>query len=126
MNQLKDSGERREFASGSVRDQSVGKGRFDLLPPEALKGLAIQMELGAAKYSARNWELGQPICRSYLDSALRHLMQVLEGKTDEDHLRAALWNVACAYTTRERVANGRLPKELDDIPKPLIQIEPGH
>jgi len=31
MNELKDSGNRREFASGAVRDISVGKGRCDLL-----------------------------------------------------------------------------------------------
>ena len=29
---LKDSGERREFGSGAVRDMSVGKGRMDLVP----------------------------------------------------------------------------------------------
>lgn len=119
MNELlKDSGERREFNTGSVRDKSEGKGRFDLVPPEAVKALAIQMELGATKYGERNWELGQPIRRSFLDSGIRHLMQVLEGKTDEDHLRAALWNVACAIATRERVKEGRLPKELDDLPNP--------
>ena len=29
---LKDSGERREFETGAVRDRAVGKGRMDLLP----------------------------------------------------------------------------------------------
>lgn len=29
---LKDSGERREFETGAVRDMAVGKGRMDLLP----------------------------------------------------------------------------------------------
>jgi hypothetical protein len=124
METLKDSGERREFASGSVRDQSKGKGRFDLIPPEALRALAIQYELGAAKYGDRNWELGQPIVRSFLDSALRHLTQVLEGKTDEDHLRAAFWNLAGAITMRERVKEGKLPKELNDLPG--IPMEMGH
>ena len=33
---LKDSGTRQEFASGAVRDQQTGKGRFDLLTPAAL------------------------------------------------------------------------------------------
>lgn len=124
-NALKDSGERRNFNTGSVRDKSEGKGRFDLVPPEAIRALAIQMELGAKKYGERNWELGQPIRRSFLDSGLRHLCQVLAGDTDEDHLRAALWNVACAYATRERVRAGKLPEELDDIPKG-IKMELGH
>ena len=30
--EIKDSGERREFESGAVRDIQVGKGRCDLLP----------------------------------------------------------------------------------------------
>ena len=32
MAELKDSGARREFASGAVRDIAEGKGRCDLLP----------------------------------------------------------------------------------------------
>lgn len=32
MNVLQDSGERREFESGAVRDTAMGKGRCDLLP----------------------------------------------------------------------------------------------
>ena len=33
---IKDSGERREFETGAVRDMSEGKGRFDLVPLETL------------------------------------------------------------------------------------------
>lgn len=29
---IKDSGDRREFATGAVRDMAAGKGRFDLMP----------------------------------------------------------------------------------------------
>ena len=29
---IKDSGERREFETGAVRDMAEGKGRFDLMP----------------------------------------------------------------------------------------------
>ena len=29
---LKDNGDRREFATGVVRDMAAGKGRYDLLP----------------------------------------------------------------------------------------------
>lgn len=32
VNAIKDSGERRVFDTGSVRDMSAGKGRFDLMP----------------------------------------------------------------------------------------------
>lgn len=33
---IKDSGERRQFESGAVRDMAEGKGRFDLLPLDVL------------------------------------------------------------------------------------------
>ncbi len=68
---VKDSGERREFSTGSVRDVRKGKGRFDLIPPCALLLLAQHYENGAVKYGDRNWEKGQPLS-SYVDSMLRH------------------------------------------------------
>jgi hypothetical protein len=115
---LQDSGKRRTFHTGSVRDIREGKGRYDLLPPEAIFSLATQMELGAKKYDARNWEKGQPIS-CYLDSGIRHLFRYLQGDRDEDHLRAALWNLACCVATRERIKAGILPQELWDIPGKL-------
>ena len=53
-----DSGERQEFSTGSVRDTRKGKGRFDLLPPKAIRRLAVHFESGAIKYGDRNWEKG--------------------------------------------------------------------
>lgn len=38
--EIKDSGERREFSTGSVRDLSEGKGRFDLMPMDVLATLS--------------------------------------------------------------------------------------
>lgn len=116
--QLKDSGDRRTFNTGSVRDVRTGKGRYDLLPPEAIHALAVQLELGMQKYGERNWEKGQPMS-CYIDSGSRHLTRYLAGDRDEDHLRAALWNVACGLATRERVRKGTLPKELWDLPGEL-------
>jgi len=53
---IKDSGERREFSSGSVRDTAIGKGRCDLLPwltltarayhDEILHSIGIYMDTG--------------------------------------------------------------------------------
>ena len=40
---IKDSGERREFETGAVRDMSEGKGRFDLIPLEILGSLAADV-----------------------------------------------------------------------------------
>ncbi len=163
FNLLKDSGDRREFGTGAVRDMGGGKGRCDLLPASALIGfarfcdnapletkepreaikevlfrcfkyldsfnksdlyfasyylmftieaeehgfditairepfpacilhLSKYYEQGAKKYSDRNWEKGIPIS-VMLDSGIRHTLKYLDGRTDEDHLVAALWNV---------------------------------
>ena len=113
--ELKDSGSRRDFATGSVRDRAEGKGAPHLLPWRAIQLGAMQMERGAAKYSARNWELGQPLS-SYFDSAYRHLTKHWQGWTDEPHLDAFVWNALCYAETAERIRLGILPQELDDRP----------
>ena len=107
--------DQRHFAGGAVRDTTCGKGRFDLLPPRAIRAVARRFEQGAEKYGDRNWEQGEPIGRSYLDSGLRHAFQALQGLRDEDHLVAAAWNFLAAIETRERIREGLLPEELDDI-----------
>lgn len=104
-----------KFGTGSQRDSREGKGRFDLLPPYAIKRLAQHFENGAKKYDDRNWELGQPVSR-YLDSGLRHAFAYLENKADEDHLTAAAWNLLCAIETEHRVKEELLPLELLDMP----------
>src|SRR5258706_16469533 len=89
---LKDSGERSSYSSGAVRDNSEGKGRFDLIPYQGMIRLARHYEAGAKKYSDRNWEKGMNISR-YVDAALRHLFKYVAGWNDEDHLAAVAWNV---------------------------------
>jgi len=121
---VKDSGERQEWNTGSVRDTRHGKGRYDLLPVYAIKRLAQHFEHGAVKYGDRNWEKGQPLTR-YLDSALRHTFQVLEGETDEDHAAAAMWNMAAFIQTQKWIEDGVLPKELDDL-TPVIEGRKPH
>lgn len=113
---IKDSGKRQVWITGSRRDTRDGKGRYDLLPPEAIRALAKHFENGSKKYGDRNWEKGQPLSR-YLDSALRHLFAVLEGKTDEPHAEAAAWNLVAFLTTRERIASKTLPANLADLPR---------
>jgi hypothetical protein len=106
---IQDSGNRTQFPTGAVRDIHTGKGRMDLLPACALIRLSKHFESGATKYDERNWEIGIPV-HSFIDSALRHLMNYLDGKTDEDHLCAAAWNCMCAMWTEEK------HPELQDIP----------
>lgn len=116
---LKDSGKRRSFESGSVRDDASGKGRPSLMPILALQAVSGHFEKGAEKYSARNWEKGQPYS-SYFDSATRHLHKWWGGATDEEHLSAYAWNALCQLETFLRVERGILPKELDDRPEGLF------
>jgi len=113
--EVKDSGKRQEFATGSKRDTSEGKGRYDLITPLGLARLAKHYENGSRKYGDRNWELGQPICR-YLDSAIRHIYKHLEGDRSEDHLAAGAWNLLGAIHTEEMIERGLLSKELDNRP----------
>jgi hypothetical protein len=119
FHQVQDSGERLEFASGAVRDTTMGKGRYDLLSPAALRRLAIHMQNGAEKYAARNWEKGMPLGR-FFDSAVRHLYTWLDHVTkgtdqDEDHLAAAFWNIHCLIHTEEAIESGSLPERLDNL-----------
>lgn len=106
---LKDSGERRKFETGAVRDIVEGKGRCDLLPACALLRLSKHYEAGAKKYADRNWEQGIPIS-VMIDSGMRHLLKYMDGQDDEDHLTAAAWNLIGAMWMEEK------KPELQDFP----------
>lgn len=92
---IRDSGERTAFPTGAVRDMHAGKGRFDLLPWNAIHDVAKHCEEGALKYGERNVDRGIPQ-HSLIDSAVRHLCKYINGICDEHHLRAAAWNVLWA------------------------------
>lgn len=96
---IKDSGERTEFSTGAVRDMKKGKGRMDLLPWYGIMEVSKHCEEGAIKYGEHNVDKGIPL-HSLLDSASRHLAKFMCGETDEDHLRAAGWNILWALNQR--------------------------
>lgn len=93
--EIKDSGERREFSTGAVRDMSYGKGRMDLLPWAAIIEVSKHCENGAIKYGEHNVDKGIPT-HSLCDSAFRHLAKYIDGQNDEPHLLAAAWNLLWA------------------------------
>ncbi len=97
--EIKDSGNRRTFATGSVRDMAEGKGRMDLLPWDAIIEISKHCENGAKKYGEHNVDKGIPT-NSLCDSAARHLAKYLAGYTDEDHLLASAWNLLWAIEMR--------------------------
>jgi hypothetical protein len=118
---LEESSGLRVHATGAVRDQRVGKGRMDLLFlgfANALRVISHHCEKGAEHYGDRNWEHGQSMSW-FLDSGGRHLLQWAAGETNEDHLRAAAWNILAALETRERIERGELPEALNDLALPL-------
>ena len=97
---IKDSGERTEFKTGAKRDMHTGKGRMDLLPWYGIMEVSKHCEEGALKYGKHNVDKGIPL-HSLLDSAARHLAKYMVGMDDEDHLRAACWNLLWALNQRQ-------------------------
>jgi hypothetical protein len=114
--EVKDSGKRQDFTTGSVRDTNEGKPRFDLITPIALYELAIHYANGSKKYGDRNWEKGQPLHR-YIESLERHLFKEKMGFVDENHAAALIWNAMAYLHTKRMIEAGDLPKELDTMPK---------
>lgn len=97
---LKDSGERREFQTGAVRDMAYGKGDMVSLPNAAILRLSKHYQAGASKYGRWNYTKGIPTS-SFLDSSLRHIFKYLDGWDDEDHLAAAAFNILGAMEMEE-------------------------
>ena len=130
---IKDSGDRRSFGTGAVRDVIPNKGRFDLLPWDVIRALAIHYQRGCEKYGPRNWEKGINVS-SFLDSGIHHAAQVVVGMNDENHLIAGIWNLCCAYQTILWIQEGRLPLtflndkqemiELYDLPRKITLPDP--
>ncbi len=89
---ITDSGERIEVPTGAVRDTNEGKIRWDLIPVEALKRVALHYTNGAKKYDDNNWKKGIPTER-FIESAMRHFMQYRLGEKDEDHLSDVVFNI---------------------------------
>lgn len=105
---IKDSGKRTEFETGAKRDIQHGKGRMDLLPWYGIIEVSKHCEEGADKYGEHNVDRGIPL-HSLCDSAARHLAKFIAGEMDEDHLRAAAWNLLWALNQRTT------HPELDDL-----------
>lgn len=80
------------WSSGAVRDSSEGKPRYDLIPPEPLRRLAMVYYEGAQHYGEHNWSKGMPTSR-FLASAMRHLEAARAGDKSEDHWAKVLWNI---------------------------------
>lgn len=89
--------ERETHPTGAIRE--VKEERYDLIPTEPIRLLAVHYGRGAQKYEERNWEKGLPWSNMF-NSARRHMDAWLNGQDiDPDpimrahHLVAAIWNL---------------------------------
>lgn len=114
--ELKDSGERIQFESGMVRDIEDDKPGFHFLIPknipfkhQMLTRVAEHLRKGAKKYSPRNWEKGNTDAEAERarESALRHMMQWINGETDEDHAAAVISNIIFSETMQYKADLGK-------------------
>ena len=113
---IKDSGERTIYGNGFQRDMHEGKGRMDLLPWAGIIEVSKHCEEGALKYGEHNVDRGCPQ-HSLIDSACRHLAKYQLGMDDEEHLRAAAWNILWALDQSVR------RPEMQDIPARMPAIK---
>jgi hypothetical protein len=100
---VKDSGERKLYPSGMNRDTQEGKPNYNLIDKEFLKRLATHLTKGAVKYGRDNWRKAnsQEELERFQDSALRHMMQWLDGDIDEDHMSAVVFNLFAAEYVKD-------------------------
>lgn len=101
----KDSGKRKQFKEGMVRDISENKTRYDLVYMPMLKRWADLMARGAKKYGERNWELAESeeALNRFKESALRHIFQWFNGDIDEDHASAVFFNISGAEMVKTKL-----------------------
>lgn len=102
----KDSGERKEFASGMKRDVTTGKTLWHLVASGSmLRRWAELLTRGAIKYDADNWMKanGEEELKRFRESAFRHFMQWYNGDTDEDHGAAVFFNINGAEYVKDKL-----------------------
>lgn len=102
-----DSGNREEFSSGMVRDVDNGKPDYTFtLQGPMLRRWAELLQRGADKYTRDNWmkAAGDAELQRFRQSALRHMIQWLQGDTNEDHAAAVFFNIngACYVEDQQR------------------------
>lgn len=113
----KDSGRRQEYRTGMRRDLQDDKPAFELCTPKnttkednMLYRWAMLMRRGAVKYGERNWELActEEELERFKGSALRHMMQWLNGwDSEEDHAAAVMFNLQCAEYVKRRLKDAK-------------------
>lgn len=77
------------------------KGRYDLIPREAIDAMARRLELGASRHGENNWKQGgEEFRKATINHLFNHLLDYLErGNTSEANTDAIICNAAflCFY-----------------------------
>lgn len=87
---------------------------------EMRKQLALHYEAGATVHGVDNWKKGLPVYGSarggcFLDSMRRHIDQALQGKDDEPHAIAAVWNAFGAVWTLKHKPHSTMYQYASDV-----------
>lgn len=117
--EIKDSGDRKQFSSGMVRDTAEGKIDFTSVRFGPMyRRWAEHTTKGRAKYpdpapGIPNWTLAEGI-EEFLrarESLLRHEEAYLAGETDEDHAAAMFFNINVMEYARAAIEaqGGKVP-----------------
>jgi hypothetical protein len=109
---IKDSGERKEFDSGMVRDTDEGKINFlSVRVGPMFRRWATHLTKGRTKYpdvspGVPNWTLaeGEAELARGRESAARHFESWLNDEVDEDHAAGIYFNVNLVEFVKEKLA----------------------
>ena len=89
--------------------RSAKSPRYDLIPKEGLRRLALRYQLGLQKYTRDNWRKGLNDAE-FIDQAKCHVMEHLldymeEGNTKDDNLAAIVWGCFTLMEAEKRAAH---------------------
>lgn len=89
---IPDSGNIRKFEGGAIRDDDSKKPDYTCLAWDVVEEMTFYKMAGNTKYGKDNYLKGIPQ-PEFLKSAMRHLVKLIMGKTDERHDLAVIWNI---------------------------------
>ena len=93
------------YSSGVNRSSDAGKPRYDLVDLGLFRRCALHMAANVASKGENNWRNAstEEDLKRFRASAFRHFIDWFEGKTDEDHAAALVFNVGGAEYVREKI-----------------------
>ena len=98
----------------ALREDKSHKLRYDLIPYNMLKRLAIHYTEWAKLHWDRNrewWNIDY--ANKCKESARRHFMQWQMGESDEDHAMACVWNIFAYEFLRDKHEDEQIEKALE-------------